>query len=242
MIKAAISLFVLAAACVAGGEALAARRPVVVELFTAQGCASCAPANALINDLADDPGVIALTYGVDYWDYLGWADTFAKPEFAQRQRDYIRRLGLRDVFTPQVVVSGRAQAAGVRPAAVERLVRDAAHDGAWNPPQIRIRPDGRVGVGSGPRPRGGGEVWLIRFDPRQQSVEIRQGDNRGQTVLQRNVVRQAQRLGTWNGQPVLLRAPAAPEDGLTTLVLVQSQRDGRVVAAYMPDPPAAPAN
>ena len=241
MIKAAISLFVLTVACLSGGEALA-RRPVVVELFTAQGCASCAPANALINDLADDPGVIALTYGVDYWDYLGWADTFARPEFGQRQRDYIRRLGLRDVFTPQVVVSGRAQAAGVRPATVERLVRDAAHDGTWNPPQIRIRPDGRVGVGSGPRPRGGAEVWAVTYTPGAQTVTVRQGDNRGQTVLQRNVVRQAQRLGAWNGQPVLLRAPAAPEEGLRTLVLVQSQRDGRVVAAYMPDPPPTPAD
>ena len=239
MFKPVISLFVLAAACLAGGEALA-RRPVVVELFTAQGCSSCAPANALLNDLADEPGVIALTYGVDYWDYLGWADTFARPEFAERQRDYIHKLGLRDVFTPQLVVSGRAQAAGVRPAVVERLVRDAVNAGAWNPPQIRIGPDGRVGAGSGPRPRGGGEVWLIRFDPRQQSVEVRQGDNRGQTVQQRNVVRQARRLGSWNGRPVLLRAPAAPEEGLRTLVLVQSVRDGRIVAAYMSDPPPAP--
>ena len=237
MRTAALSFLVLAAAMLTGGDA-AARRPVVVELFTAQGCSSCAPANLLINTLADQPDVIALTYGVDYWDYLGWEDTFARPEFAQRQRDYIRRLSLRDVFTPQVVVNGRAQAAGVRPAAVERLVTDAGREPGWNPPQVRLVGANRVAVGSGPRPVGGAEVWLVRFDPRQQTVEIRQGDNRGQTVTQRNVVRQAQRLGTWTGRPVLLRAPAAPGEGLRTLVLVQSNRDGRILAAYLPDAPA----
>lgn len=239
MKQAVISLLVLAGACLAAGEAMA-RPPVVVELFTAQGCASCAPANSLINQLADRPGVVALTYGVDYWDYLGWSDTFAKPEFAQRQRDYIHLMGLRDVFTPQVVVNGRAQAAGVRPAVVERLVADAGREDI-NSPQIRVRPDGRVAVGSGPRPRGGGEVWLVRFDPRQQSVEVRQGDNRGQTVVQRNVVRQIQRLGAWSGRPVLLRAaPAAPDEGLRTLVLVQAMRDGRLVGVMLQDQPGAP--
>ena len=239
MKKAAISLLVLAGASLAGLQAWA-RQPVVVELFTAQGCSSCVPVNTQINQLADRPGVIALTYGVDYWDYLGWSDTFAKPEFAQRQRAYIQRLGLRDVFTPQVVVNGRAQATGVRPATVERLVTEGAREDI-NSPQIRIRPDGRVAVGSGPRPRGGGEVWLIRYNPRQQSIEIRQGDTRGQAIVQRNVVRQLQRLGAWNGRPVLLRpSPPAPDEGLRTLILIQSVRDGRVVGVMLQDSPETP--
>ena len=232
MKKAVFPVLALLAACLVWGPALA-RPPVVVELFTAQGCASCAPANALIGELADQPDVIALTYGVDYWDYLGWPDTFARPEFATRQRDYIRRLSLREVYTPQVVVNGHAQAAGVRREAVERLIREASDDTRWNPPDIRVRGDGRIAVGTGPRPRGGAEVFLIRYDPREQTVEIRQGDARGSRVQQRNVVRQIERLGSWNGRPTLYRASPAPEDGLRTLILVQSVRDGRVLGALL---------
>ncbi|HEY0053009.1 MAG TPA: DUF1223 domain-containing protein, partial [Caulobacteraceae bacterium] len=78
--------------------------PVVVELFTAQGCAACPEANALVAEAGARPDVLALTYAVDYWDYLGWRDTFARPEYAERQRHYRRAFRLRDVFTPQVVV------------------------------------------------------------------------------------------------------------------------------------------
>ena len=92
--------------------------PVVVELFTAQGCAGCPEANRAIEAVADAPGVIALTYAVDYWDYLGWSDTFARPEFSQRQRAYRAALRQRGVSTPQVVIDGRRQVSGAR--SVER--------------------------------------------------------------------------------------------------------------------------
>ena len=108
MRKAALfSLFLLALPLSA-----AARTPVVVELFTAQGCASCGEANANVARLADKPGLLALTFSVDYWDYLGWADTFARPEFAERQEAYVARLSLREPYTPQVVVDGQAQTSG----------------------------------------------------------------------------------------------------------------------------------
>ena len=115
---AALAAGLLAAASVAQPSAVrrapvaAPPEPVIVELFTAQGCAGCAEANARVEAVANEPGVIALTYAVDYWDYLGWPDTFARPEFAQRQRDYRRPLRLRDVSTPQVVIDGRRQVAG----------------------------------------------------------------------------------------------------------------------------------
>ena len=127
-----------------------ARTPVVVELFTAQGCSSCGKANAFVGRLADRPGVIALTWPVDYWDYLGWKDTFAKPEFTDRQRAYDKRFGLRDVYTPQVIVDGAAQASGDKTEAVEALIR-AARRAPANPPQMKMRADGRVAVGSGRR-------------------------------------------------------------------------------------------
>jgi hypothetical protein len=211
--------------------AVAAAKPrVVVELYTAQGCASCGEANAYVAKLADRPGVLALTFPVDYWDYLGWADTFAKPEFTDRQKAYVARLALREPYTPQVVVDGHAQAAGGKTEQVDKLVREAAkapHD----PPEIRFISDRRVDVGSGRPPKGGGEVWLIRYDPREQDVVVKSGDNKGQTITQKNVVRQIQRLGAWRGRPVAFRLPEASEDGLKTVILLQAGRGGRVLGA-----------
>jgi hypothetical protein len=93
------------------GSALArdGRRPVVVELFTSQGCGACTKANALVADLAEHRDVLALTFPVDYWDYLGWKDPFAQPEFSARQRAYMKASGQREVYTPQVVVDGVPQ-------------------------------------------------------------------------------------------------------------------------------------
>ncbi|MFO1014995.1 MAG: DUF1223 domain-containing protein [Caulobacteraceae bacterium] len=240
--KTAVLAFVFAAAALFSGEA-EARPPIIVELFTAQGCASCAPANALIDDLAEQPDVIALTYSVDYWDYLGWEDTFARPEFAERQKAYVRRFALREPYTPQVVVNGRFQASGARSGAVEKLVSSAWRGGGWNPPDMLFMANGRIAVGSGPAPRGGGEVWLIRYDPREQTVEIKRGENRGASVQQRNVVRQIVRLGAWRGRPAVYRPPAAVADGLETIVLVQASRDGRVLGVLKQTPaPSAQAD
>jgi hypothetical protein len=206
-----------------------ARPPVVVELFTAQGCSSCGAANALVAELAERPGVLALTFGVDYWDYLGWPDTFARPEFTERQRAYARRLALREVYTPQVVVDGRAQASGVKDDAVEALVDTAQKTPAW-PPDMMFMGERRVAVGSGPAPRGGADVWLVRYDPRALEVTPRRGDNRGQTLVQRNVVREMVRLGAWRGRPTAYRIPATDIEGLATAVLVQAPKGGKILA------------
>src|SRR5437879_9016263 len=143
--------------------AAAAKPPVVVELYTAQGCASCGEANAHVAKLADRPGVLPLTFSVDYWDYLGWADTFAKPEFAERQKAYVTRLGLREPYTPQVVADGAAQAAGPKTDKVDAQVAAAAK-APRNPPDIHFVEDKRVSVGSAPAPRGHREDCPIRYD------------------------------------------------------------------------------
>jgi hypothetical protein len=212
----------------AAAPAAWARGPVVVELFTAQGCSSCAKANAFVARLAEQPGVIALTWSVDYWDYLGWKDTFAQPEFADRQRVYDKRFGLRDVYTPQVIVDGDAQASGGQAASVEALIR-AARRAPTSRPAMVMRADGKIAIGTGRRPTGGAEVWLIRFDPRDHDVAVTDGDNRGTTVPQRNVVRQLVRLGAWAGRGVSFKLPPASEDGLTTLILVQTDDGGRIL-------------
>ena len=206
----------------------AAKPPVLVELFTAQGCGACRDANVHLGKLAERPGVLALTFSVDYWDYLGWTDTFAKPEYAERQKAYVTRLKLREPYTPQVVVDGREEAQGLKTAEVDRLVRQAAA-APRNPPDIRFVGARRVDVGSGRVARGGAEVWLIRYDPREIEVAVRAGDNRGATVTQKNVVREIKRLGLWRGRPIAFRVPAATEEGLKTVVVVQAPKGGRVL-------------
>ncbi len=206
-----------------------ARPPVLVELYTAQGCGACSEANVVLDKLSERPGVLALTFPVDYWDYLGWPDTFAKPEFAERQKAYVARLDLREPYTPQMVVDGRKEAAGLKSDLVDKLVREAAA-APRNPPDVRFIHARRVDVGSGRVPAGGAEVWLIRYDPRDQDVMVRSGENRGQSVTQKNVVREIRRLGPWRGKPAAYRYAPASEDGLKTVAVVQATHGGRVVA------------
>lgn len=208
----------------------AQRLPVVVELFTAQGCSDCPKANELVGKLAEDKGVLALTYSVDYWDYLGWKDTFAKPEFTERQQAYQSDLKLRDVYTPQIVLDGATQIAGAKPDAVQAAVVEARRDRPYQP-EIGRRADGRVQLGSGEAPPGGAVVWLVRYDPGVREVKVRTGENKGLTVRQINEVRDLVKLGVWRGGPKLFRLPEPSEPGLDDMVLVQATHGGRIVAA-----------
>jgi len=223
-------LALLAAPLSAGAVARPASAPVVVELFTAQGCSDCREANQLVTRLAEQQDVIALTYAVDYWDYLGWKDTFAKPEFAERQRAYRRAMNLRDVYTPQIVVDGARQLTAVEADEVEAAVREEARKDVY-PPDMQFMGGRRVAVGSGRPPRGGATVWLVRYDDHVQEVTVRRGENRGQVVRQDNVVRELTRLGEWRGRPRVYRMPSAGAADLKTVVIVQADRTGRIVAA-----------
>lgn len=205
--------------------------PVVVELFTAQGCSGCPDANRVLEAIADEPGVIALTYAVDYWDYLGWADTFARPEFAERQRAYQAAMRLRDVYTPQVVIDGRRQVSGAQGAAVQAAVDEEAALRIF-PPQVQFREHGdSVGIGTGTAPVGGAEVWAVTYRPGTQTVTVDHGDNRGQVVRHVNVVRSLTRLGAWTGRPILLGLPEMSDPGDRMVVLVQASADRRILGA-----------
>lgn len=211
------------------GTAQAAGRPVVVELYTSQGCSSCVAADTLLADLADKPGVLALTLAVGYWDYLGWPDTFAKPEFAERQRIYLRRASVREAYTPQIVIDGRFQEAAVDPDKIAKLVHKAQTSRARSP-AMRFLRRARVRVGAGGVPRGGAEVWLVRYDPSAQEVAVKRGENRGQTLVQKNVVRQLVRLGPWRGAQRVYSIPPAPQgETLKTCILVQASGGGRIL-------------
>ncbi len=234
MRKAALSLILLSwPAGLLWPTAALARPPVLVELYTAQGCGPCAEANAYVGKLAERQGVLALTFPVDYWDYLGWADTFARPEFTARQKAYVARLKLREPYTPQVVVDGLGEAAALKTTEVDKLLKTAEAE-RMNPPDMAFIGQRRVDVGVGRVPRGGAEVWLIRYDPREIEVAVKGGDNRGETVIQRNVVREIRRLGAWRGRPQAYRLAPAAEDGLKSVVVVQQPRGGRVLAVAQP--------
>ncbi|MFN3229257.1 MAG: DUF1223 domain-containing protein [Asticcacaulis sp.] len=205
---------------------------VVVELFTAQGCDACPAANDLVTELAENPDVITLTYAVDYWDYLGWADTYAKPEFSQRQQAYTAWLKLRDVYTPQVIIDGRVQLSGTKRDDVTDAVQKALSTRDY-PPDIQFISGNRVLIGSSQRLVGRADVLLVRYDPDVNEVAVKRGDNKGLTLSQPNMVRDVVRVGTWTGRPVRLSLPAdGPRHaGLKAVVLIQSQKTGRIIGA-----------
>ena len=228
----------LTAAAAPPRERDATVQPVVVELFTAQGCSGCPDANRTLEAVADEPGVIALTYGVGYWDYLGWSDTFAKPEFAARQQAYRQALRLRNVSTPQVVIDGRRHLSGAHSPELQAAI-DAEAAARLHPPEIEFRETGdRVGVGSGRPPVGGAEVMAVVYKPGLQTVEVKQGDNRGQAVRHVNVVREVRRLGDWTGRPVLFVLPADSASEDNVVVLVQAKMDRRILSAARRAEPA----
>lgn len=212
-----------------------AKSSVVVELFTSQGCSSCLKADDLMGEVADRPDILALTYAVDYWDYLGWRDTFAKEGYSTRQRAYMKRMSGREVYTPQIVVNGTAETAAIHADKVDQLIRAAGRAKGLPSPQIRQRSDTRISIGSGRYPKGGAEVWLVRYDPSDQSVEIKRGENRGKTMVYHNVVRDLVRLGSWTGQTKSYSLPAPDADsaseGLQGVILVQGAKGGRILGS-----------
>jgi hypothetical protein len=230
-----LALATLAAAAViaviAGAVARAApggspARPVVVELFQSQGCSSCPPANANLNAIADRPDVLALSFGVTYWDQLGWKDTFATKPYTDRQRDYAAGLNAQ-LGTPQMVIEGRDDLIGVDAREVNAAIA-RARPATDAPVSLTAA---AVEIGAGKVPRTGADVWLVRYDPRVQQVSIRRGENGGKTLPHRDIVRELTRLGTWTGAPVSFAAPPPSDPALRTAVLVQARGGGPILGA-----------
>lgn len=218
---------------------LSARAPAagltVVELFTSQGCSSCPPANANLAALAgsrDD--VVPLSFGVTYWDQLGWKDSFASPAFTQRQRDYARALGRDNYGTPQMVINGRINLVGNDRAQLDAAIARAGTPGG----PVIAASAGVLSIGAGPRPAAPADVWLIRYDPRTIAVPIGAGENGGRTLPHRNVVRSLIRLGGWSGSPLRIAMPPSPA-GLRGVVLVQAAGLGPILAVARLGPPGS---
>ncbi len=224
-----------AASALAGPSLAAPARPVIVELFTSQGCSSCPSADAYFQTLLNTPGVIPLSYHVDYWDYLGWRDTLASAEFSQRQYDYASARGDRDVYTPQTVVNGRKHYVGSNKSAVSTGVSTARNDASSEWVEITMsenHTDVMIDIAASASGRDG-TLWLMAFAP-AISVEIGKGENAGLTVAYGNVVRKMVPAGMWHGEQaslVLPRSSVIPEDCKGWVALLQEGKVGPIIGA-----------
>jgi hypothetical protein len=218
---------VLAAAPVA-----AAGRPVVVELFTSEGCSSCPPADALLAELATRPDVLALSFHVDYWDRLGWKDPFSSAAATARQRHYAELLGLGNVYTPQIVVDGRWQAVGSDRSEVEQAIDAARHLPAAVPVTLAID-HGRARVTLGAAgAAAAGSVILIGFDRRHVDT-VKGGENDGRALAHVDVVRGIAEIDRFDGKERTIEAPIGwHADRLAVLVETE---DGLVLGAAVAD-------
>ncbi len=210
--------------CGAAPPALASNL-TVVELFQSQGCSSCPAANANVMALSERSDLLTLSFGVTYWDQLGWKDTFASPQYTERQWDYARAFHRRNVFTPQVVVNGRADAVGADPAELGDLIR---REGVTRGPDIHLTKD-RVTIDAAAGPAA--QVWLVRYDPRIVQVPVARGENGGRTLPHRNVVHSLTRLGEWMGESATYRLPPAADVNFRDAVLVQAGSGGAILSA-----------
>jgi hypothetical protein len=184
----------------------------VLELFTSQGCSSCPPADRILSRLAHDPDTLALSFPVDYWDYIGWKDTLAAPTYTARQKAYAAATGKGQVYTPQMIVNGVADVVGSDMAAIERAERETdKRGGVLSVPLSVVERDGKihiaVGAAEGSAPRAAG-IYLVPF-ANSRTVLVQRGENAGATLTYANVVRGMIKLGDWSGAALDLEADAS---------------------------------
>jgi hypothetical protein len=221
---------VLAATMGLAGLPSAAGDAVVVELYTSQGCSSCPPADALLSELAQMDGVIALALHVDYWDYIGWKDELARPEHTERQKNYARAVGKKMIYTPQFVIGGVERVTGYEPLEVAEIIQ--RHREAPRPVALDVRREGDMilieaqAVGD---PGGPIVVQIARYAPMHR-VEITRGENAGLTMDYHNAVDLWAEVGRWDGQGVYM-ATARVAGDTPVAVIFQREGYGPVVAA-----------
>ncbi|MEM1273673.1 MAG: DUF1223 domain-containing protein [Pseudomonadota bacterium] len=216
----------------AAAGAAHAQGPVVVELFTSQGCSSCPPADRLLGELASRDDIIALALHVDYWDYIGWTDTFADPAYTARQGGYARASGSTIVYTPQMVIGGHAHVVGHQPMAVFDEIM--AHADARDPVLVQVSDDDgayliTVEMQEAAPPAAGMVVQLVGYMPSQE-VDIGRGENANNTYEYHNIVQSWQVIGDWDGADVY--STRVTLDGTEPfVVIVQQANFGPVMGA-----------
>ena len=221
--------YVAAAWAVLGGAA-AADGPVVVELFTSQGCSSCPPADKILAEIANRDDIIALALHVDYWDYIGWKDSFANPAFTERQRAYAHAAGARSIYTPQMIVGGRDHGVGTKPMKLAEFIN--VHAEAPDAVSVELsRAGDRVTIEARATAAvsSGMVVQLVTYTP-TATVEIKRGENAGRTLAYHNIVRDWIEVGKWDGRGTF-RAEARVPGGMPVAVLVQARDAGPILGA-----------
>ncbi|MBC6994205.1 DUF1223 domain-containing protein [Neolewinella lacunae] len=205
----------------------------VLELFTSQGCSSCPPADALLAQLAaEEDRVIALSFHVDYWNYLGWADPYSDARYSARQRDYSSQL-LARTYTPQLVINGQTELIGSR----ESSVRTAVEAALARPATVEVSltagyQDGKVSV-----------AYTLAGDPAQHEItallvqnhavdEVKRGENRGRRLEHHNVVRDLRTAAAKQSDSLDLNIPAdCTGQALSVVVVVQNSATRAIAGA-----------
>ena len=206
--------------------------PVVVELFSSQGCPACPPAEAYLRELAERPGIIALEFHIDYYDYAGWKDPFGSADYTRRWRTYARALGARYEYTPFMVVGGGAHVVGSKRDEAEARIKMAV-PGPAVAPRLEVEINGRDAMirVDGEGPAGIYDILLVTYD-KENKTKVMAGENRGMTLIEANVVRGFSRVGQWAGAPVAVTANLAGMAGDGgCAVLLQRVGGGPIVAA-----------
>jgi hypothetical protein len=208
--------------------------PVVVELYTSQGCSSCPPADSFLGDLAKRRDVLPLALHVDYWDYIGWKDQFASASATQRQHAYVHMLRQHMVYTPQMIIDGVSESVGSDRDKVERLIEQAQAR-----PKLPIsfwrdeKGKDWVEVGDGPKPEGGeATVYIALYDGKHETA-VKRGENEGTILTEFNVVREWRPLGKWDGRktrfPIVI--DDQDEDYEACAIIVQQGIVGPILGA-----------
>ncbi|OLF75343.1 hypothetical protein AWH62_05845 [Maricaulis sp. W15] len=209
-------------------QAPADERPVLVELFTSQGCGLCPEANRYLGELDQRANVFVLAYAVSYWDMYGWTDTYARPEYVQRQRTYLPRLDVPRLYTPHFVVDGVTDSPGWEQDAVAEAV-SARLSAMPDSPVISVA-DGPFGsfrvTLDGAAPEEDLDVWLIAYAPGWATVEVGAGENEGLNMLHYNMVKSLTYLGNWSGGPASFTGESFRRYG--TVAIVQGANGGPV--------------
>ncbi|HZQ01937.1 MAG TPA: DUF1223 domain-containing protein [Reyranella sp.] len=216
--------------------------PWSVELFTSQGCSSCPPADAELGKLIRRPDIVALSFHVDYWDYIGWKDPFASKASTDRQKIYARTLRQSSLYTPEMVFDGAAHEPGTDNSEVQALLDQAMRrTSARATPRLARMGDGALAIAldAFTVDRYGADVTLAVYD-RHHSTPVKRGENEGATLDNFNVVRRLEKIAAWDGQPASWTVAADRfEPGQGVAVLVQKSGQGPMLGCYKLEPVAA---
>lgn len=228
MTRSFLTLALLVSAFTSPAYAGDARNPThVVELFTSQGCSSCPPANKFVGKIAEEnPNALVLSYGVSYWDYLGWKDTFGDPKFTQRQREYRDAFGAPNIYTPQIILAGSAHSPRYSKSDVESValpesdvLMEARRMGDWLYIDAENTPEGAI-------------LDIVSFWPGEQEVDVKRGENRGRTVKVTNVVADVKAID-WDGKTAKIKQPL--QEGMSYAFLIHHPETAKILKATVLD-------